>query len=52
MECYDLHLAAALQQIFADKVATATPLRLDDLRSRPLLITMRDRLCRLFLPYL
>jgi len=52
VECYDPHLAVALARLFETKLATARELRLADLAGRPLAARLRDRIFRLFSPYL
>jgi cardiolipin synthase len=52
MECYDLELASTLGKIFARKTGSARQLELAELRSQNLAIKVRNRLCRLFSPYL
>ncbi|MBU0681620.1 MAG: cardiolipin synthase [Proteobacteria bacterium] len=52
VECYDRELASSLQQIFDRKVSAAKQVLLDELMSRNLASKMRNKLFRLFLPYL
>lgn len=52
MECYDVELASAVHNIFARKVGAAKQVFHAELISRNMAIKMRDRFCRLFLPYL
>ncbi|MDR9502104.1 MAG: phospholipase D-like domain-containing protein [Desulfurivibrionaceae bacterium] len=52
MECYDLELAGALQKICARKIGAAKPLLPAQAGAGNLLTLMRNRFCRLFLPYL
>lgn len=52
VECYDLDLAARLNQIVQQRLATARQLSLQEVDSRPLLIRLRDGVARLATPYL
>lgn len=52
VECYDLEPAYSLQEIFDRKVCSAQQLFLPELMSRNLAIKMRNKLFRLFSPYL
>jgi cardiolipin synthase A/B len=52
VECYDLDLAAELNELVRQKLATAKQITLHDVDSRPLLIRLRDGLARLATPYL
>ena len=52
VECYDLDLAAALNELIRTKLRTAKQISLKDVDSRPLLIRIRDGIARLATPYL
>ncbi len=52
VECYDPHLAAALDAILDAKRATGQLLTMTDVNNRPLPVRLRDGIARLFLPYL
>ena len=52
VECYDPELAAAVSRIFDEKRATARELQPAELAGRPLAVRLRDRVFRLFSPYL
>ena len=52
VECYDRDLSCSLQEIFDRKVGSAHHLLLSELTSRNLIITIRNKLFRLFSPYL
>ena len=52
LECYDRELAARLDAIIDDKVATARPMTRAELDARRLPIRLRDGLTRLLSPYL
>lgn len=52
VECYDTALASALGRIFEKKLSAARSITLGDLAARPLPAVVRDRLFRLFSPYL
>jgi cardiolipin synthase len=52
LECYDRELAAKLDAIIDDKVATARPMTRAELEARPFPVRLRDGLTRLLSPYL
>lgn len=52
VECYDAELGARMDAFFADRVARARPLTLDDLNRRSFPVKIRDGVARLFSPYL
>jgi cardiolipin synthase len=52
VECYDLDLAANLNELIRTKLSTAKKITLKDVDSRPLLIRVRDGIARLATPYL
>jgi len=52
LECYDDQLAEALTGIAEEKRKASTPLTLEDIQGRTLLIKIRDGLARLLSPYL
>ena len=52
LECYDRELAARLDAIIDDKIATARPMTRAELDVRPFPIRLRDGLTRLLSPYL
>lgn len=52
VECYDLDLAAKLNDLIHTKLQTARKITLKDVDSRPLLIRLRDGFARLASPYL
>ncbi|MBB1127004.1 cardiolipin synthase [Thiospirillum jenense] len=52
VECYDVALSNTLNQLFETKLATAREVRIEELRTRPLPIKLRDGVARLFSPYL
>ncbi|HET6725760.1 MAG TPA: cardiolipin synthase [Gammaproteobacteria bacterium] len=52
VECYDNAMAGEMMQLIDAKIATARRLTLNDVRSRPLAIKLRDGVVRLFSPYL
>ena len=52
VECYDFQLAESMEAILQKKKNSARELALEELISRHLIIRLRDRLFRLFSPYL
>jgi cardiolipin synthase len=52
VECYDLELAAALNDLIRSKLSTAKKTTLQDVDARPLLVRIRDGIARLATPYL
>ena len=52
VECYDFQLAESMEAILQKKKNSARELVLEELISRHLIIRLRDRLFRLFSPYL
>jgi len=52
VECYDEKLATKIDGIFYDKIDNAFELSLDEVRSRSIFVIIRNRLLRLFSPYL
>ncbi len=52
VECYDPALAAQLNALLDEKVATAKLLTLAEVDARPLPVRLRDGVARLFTPYL
>ncbi len=52
IECYDPELASQLAGMLERKRATARRVELDELRTRPLPLQLRDGVARLFTPYL
>jgi cardiolipin synthase len=52
VECYDSHLAQAMEVIFQVKKATARELSLQEIISKNLILKLRNRFFRLFSPYL
>lgn len=52
LECYDGHLAARLHALVDRKLEGARRLNLEQLRSRPLPVKLRDAFVRLLAPYL
>jgi len=52
VECYDSHLAAAVEAILQEKKSTARELSLQEILSKSLFLKLRNRFFRLFSPYL
>ncbi|KPK23374.1 MAG: hypothetical protein AMJ61_15835 [Desulfobacterales bacterium SG8_35_2] len=52
MECYDVQLAERMETILQKKEGAARELTLEEIRSKSLLIKLRNRFFRLFSPYL
>ena len=52
MECYDVQLAATMEEILQEKKSSARELTLTELRSQSLILKLRNRFFRLFSPYL
>lgn len=52
LECYDTELASKLGSIVDEKFKHATPVTLEQVRQRPLLLKVRDGAARLLSPYL
>ena len=52
MECYDFQLAEKVETIIHGKKSTASELTLEEVLSRNILVKLRNRLFRLFSPYL
>lgn len=52
VECYDPALGRRLRYVIGDRQAQARPLTLEELRSRPLWVRLRDGLAGIFTPYL
>ncbi len=52
LECYGPDLAGQIEPLLLDKKAQARPLSLQEIRSRGLLVRLRDGVARLFSPYL
>lgn len=52
LECYDEALAAELERIAAEKIASARTITLADVDGRPLPVRLRDGVARLLSPYL
>ena len=52
VECYDFELAKVMEEIFEEKKMSASELSLDEVVTKSLLIKLRNRFFRLFLPYL
>ena len=52
IECYDADLAAELNALLDQKIATARPLTLAEADGRSLPVRLRDGVARLFTPYL
>ena len=52
VECYSIEVAKATTELIRQKIASAQPLTLTDVDSRPLPIKLRDGLARLATPYL
>ena len=52
VECYDRDFASELTALVHEKRASARPITLADVDSRPLWKRLRDGICRLALPYL
>ena len=52
VECYDLELAQSVQEIYSEKMHSARKVSLQEIKSKKLLIRLRNKSFRLFLPYL
>jgi cardiolipin synthase A/B len=52
LECYDARLAAELEGLVAARLAAGREVTLAEIRARPFHVRFRDRLARLFSPYL
>lgn len=52
VECYGRDLAASLENLARERIARATPIRLEDVDGRALPIRLRDGAARLLSPYL
>jgi cardiolipin synthase A/B len=52
VECYDRELAAGMSELVKDRIARARRLTLEELRSRSVVVRLRDGAARLLTPYL